>query len=125
MWLVLWIGCFGFFGAIARYMIERSFLLFTSHIPIATFAINVLGSFLIGILYAASVERDLLGPTLGTALAVGFLGGFTTFSGYSIQTLLLIEQKHLTASAIYFAASPLSGLLMARLGLSFGRTLFG
>ena len=88
--------------------------------PPATLAINLVGSFVAGLLVALVVERGALPAELRPLLIVGLLGGFTTFSAFAVQTLRLGEGAPLSALA-YVAASLLLGLLSAAAGLAIGR----
>jgi CrcB protein len=88
--------------------------------PPATLAINLVGSFVAGLLVALVVERGALPAELRPLLIVGLLGGFTTFSAFAVQTLRLGEGAPLSALA-YVATSLLLGLLAAAAGLAIGR----
>jgi CrcB protein len=88
--------------------------------PPATLAINLVGSFVAGLLVALIVERGALPAELRPLIIVGLLGGFTTFSAFAVQTLRLGEGAPLSALA-YVAASLLLGLLAAAAGLAIGR----
>lgn len=82
-------------------------------------AINVVGSFLLGVL----VVVDWWTPELRTALGVGFLGGFTTFSTFSVQALLDFEAGEPLRAVVYIAVSVLAGLGAAALGFMLGRAV--
>lgn len=88
--------------------------------PPATLAINLVGSFVAGLLVALIVERGALPADLRPLLIVGLLGGFTTFSAFAVQALRLGEGAPLSALA-YVATSLLLGLLAAAAGLAIGR----
>lgn len=88
--------------------------------PPATLAINLVGSFVAGLLVALVVERGALPAELRPLLIVGLLGGFTTFSAFAVQALRLGEGAPLSALA-YVATSLLLGLLAAAAGLAIGR----
>lgn len=79
--------------------------------PWGTFAINVLGSLLLGLIVGAAAPASLV-ALLGT----GFCGGFTTFSTFSYETVRMVEQGHGRRAALYAAASLGVGLLAATLG---------
>lgn len=80
--------------------------------PYGTLAINVLGSFLIGLVLA----MDGLSTVLRVSLTVGFLGGFTTFSAFSFETLRLLQDGAWGAAILYVGASVLGGLGACWLG---------
>ncbi len=81
--------------------------------------INIAGSFLLGLLAAESwFSRDLR-----EGLGVGFLGGFTTFSTFSVQVVLEVDAGHADRAALYVAASVLGGIAAAACGYALGRVL--
>ncbi|MDP2127643.1 MAG: fluoride efflux transporter CrcB [Pseudohongiella sp.] len=92
-------------------------------LPLGTWIVNVSGSLLIGILYVLLVERFPLHTELRTLLMVGFLGAFTTFSTYSLDTLLLIERGLVIQAVIYTLSSVVFCLLATWLGMALTRTL--
>jgi CrcB protein len=91
--------------------------------PLGTLLVNVSGSVLIGILYVLLVERLPVNTELRALLMVGFLGAFTTFSTYSLDTLLLIERGLVFQSLIYTFTSVVFCLLATWLGMALTRTL--
>ena len=99
-WIAVAIG--GALGAMARYGVST--LLFdasTQRFPYATLSVNVLGSFLMGILFVLIVEKGLLPPEMRSILMVGFLGAFTTFSTFSLDALGLWQNGHLLLALVY------------------------
>ena len=90
--------------------------------PIATFGINVVGSLAIGIVVGAVETRAGLSPLWRLFFATGILGGFTTFSTFSLDALALGASGALAASA-YVGASVLVGIALAAAGLTIGRSL--
>jgi CrcB protein len=82
----------GLVGSVARYwlagLVQR---LAGSHVPLGTLAVNVLGSFLLGLVMMLSLERGVLGPSTRLFLAVGVCGGFTTMSTFSFETMALLR----------------------------------
>jgi CrcB protein len=78
--------------------------------PIATFCINITGSFLIGVTYIFGFERTGLGIEIRTGIMAGLLGGFTTFSSYSLQSLQLILNGRATLGLLYITLSPILGI---------------
>ena len=85
--------------------------------PIATFAVNVLGSLAMGVLFVALTQRSQLSPLLMT----GVLGGFTTFSAFSLDALKLYETGLPGQAALYIAGSVISSLAAIALGAALTR----
>lgn len=88
---------------------------------LATLAVNLIGCFLIGYLYAFFLTRPELSPELRGALIIGFLGALTTFSSFSLDGLRLLESGQILTAIGYVLISVLAGLLAAWTGLSLGR----
>lgn len=91
--------------------------------PWHTLLINVVGALLLGVLMAVSAERDLVPSSMRLLLGVGVLGGFTTFSTLSYESIALIEQGSLVQGAANMFGSGLLGLGAAVLGLFIGRAI--
>ena len=109
----LLVGLGGAAGAMSRYGIgvwvgTRSF-------PWATLGINLVGSFLLGLIITTGIERDWSSTTT-TPITVGVIGGFTTFSTFSWEAYSLLRDERAGAAAIYLAASVGGGVLAAALG---------
>jgi len=116
--IVLLVGIAGAAGVIARYAISLPF--HAEALPWATVAINVAGSFLLGVLISGHAFTE----DTRTVLGVGFLGGFTTFSTFSVQAFIDIEAGEPVRALIYVAASVLLGLAAAACGYYLGRAAF-
>lgn len=114
---LLGIALFGLLGIFSRYGIDRLALQVTLPIPIHTLGINLLGSFLAGVVFVIGTEKGLLPIGLRPGLMVGFLGGFTTFSAYALQCAILTEKKAYGPTLIYWIGSPVLGLFAALTGL--------
>ncbi len=115
--LVLLVGAAGFAGVVARYGISTAF--HGDALPWATVAINVAGSFLLGVL----VVNHSLSEDARTALGVGFLGGFTTFSTFTVQAVLDIEAGEPGRAAAYVGASLVLGFAAAAGGYYLARAV--
>jgi CrcB protein len=119
----LWIASFGILGVFARYFLGVCFakLLGQQIFPLATFVINIVGAFFIGVVYAIGLQRALIPQDLCIGLMVGFLGGFTTFSSYCLEIVRLIESTKYLAAGFYMTASPILGTLATVVGIAIAR----
>lgn len=89
---ILCVGIGGFIGAIVRYIVSfYTSKIFLSKVPIGTLIVNVLGGFLIGIIMGINMKTDLISPNMKLFLTTGIMGGLTTFSTFSYETIILIE----------------------------------
>jgi len=113
--MVLLVGLAGFAGVVARYLISAPF--HADSLPWVTVAINVAGSLLLGVL----VSSHDFSEDVRTVAGVGFLGGFTTFSTFSVQAFLDFEAGEPVRALTYIAASVLLGLGAAAAGYYLGR----
>ena len=122
MWLYIAIG--GALGAVSRYGVTLGAArLGATGFPYATLTVNVVGSFLIGLFVAWLGGRTEINPALRPLIQVGFLGALTTFSTFSLDALILLEQGRLTQAGLYIAASVLVCLSACFIGLLAGRSL--
>lgn len=114
---ILVVGLGGFIGTVARFLISRYFQLnFYSVFPWGTFIVNIIGCFLIGIIYGISEKGDFFSPDVRLFLTVGICGGFTTFSSLSNDAFLLLRQEEWIRFASYISFSFFLGLLAIYLG---------
>jgi fluoride exporter len=124
MWTYLSVALGGAIGCCARLGIAQLVAVgYHRSFPLATLIINVLGCFLIGFLFFATLERLSLNPVLRTAILTGGLGGFTTFSTFSMETLLLAEDGEYLKAGLYILLSVSIGLLAAFCGAYLARNL--
>ncbi len=116
--LILMLLVFGGLGVLARYELQ---LFVTQKWPeyghLATLFINVFGSFLIGLIYVLSLEKAQISDEMRVALMVGFLGGFTTFSSYALESIRLLESGNMLRTMFYVAFSPALSIVFCFLGL--------
>nr|WP_153913311.1 fluoride efflux transporter CrcB [Shewanella sp. TC10] len=90
---IMFVALGGSIGAVFRYVISILMLqLFGSSFPFGTLLVNILGSFLMGIVYAIGLETSHLSPEVKAMVGVGLLGALTTFSTFSNETLLLMQE---------------------------------
>lgn len=114
----------GAVGASMRYIVN---VMFASRgwtgFPWHTLLVNLLGAFLLGLLAAVSVERGLIDTRWLLFLGTGVLGGFTTFSALSYETVLLVENGDALPALLNAVGSVVAGVVMAWVGLLAGRSL--
>lgn len=114
---VLLIGAGGFIGSVARYFVSRLNLYFDFlSVPAGTLIVNVLGSFLIGFLTAIAAKSVLLDANWRMFLMVGICGGFTTFSTFSGENLMLMQNGQFLSVLLYTALTILLGFTAVYLG---------
>jgi len=114
----------GALGAIARFMVSNAVAnKLGSHFPYGTLTVNVLGSFVMGLLALLLVERMQLDPLLRLGVFVGFLGAFTTFSTFSMETMNLFEQGQSLRALLNMFVSVLLSVFAVWLGVLLGKQL--
>jgi CrcB protein len=124
MWTYAAIALFGTLGCWARYGLNGLVrLAYGGEFPYATLIINVLGSGLMGFLFFATLERLTVSPALRVGILTGFLGGFTTFSTFEMEFLLLTEQGEIARAVSYLALSVVLGFAAAFGGAYIARNL--
>lgn len=105
------VGAGGFMGAVCRYLIGLFPLKEGYVFPIKTLIINIVGSFLIGIVTALAMKTNFLNPRTVLFLKVGICGGFTTFSSFALETTDLVKDGKMHLAVIYTVLSVLLGVL--------------
>ena len=113
------IGVFGAAGALTRLGVNN--VVDVRTFPWATLLINVTGSFALGLLVAWGATR--LSGDVASALGVGFLGAYTTYSTFAVDVTLLGDDGRVPAAAVYLAATVTLGVAAAVAGVALGRTL--
>ena len=93
--------------------------------PWGTLLVNLLGSFLIGVIMHVGLNSEVMSVTTRMALVTGVMGGFTTYSSFNYETLALLEQRSFALSALNIAATLLGCWVAGALGLLLGRRLVG
>jgi len=119
---IIIIGLFGLIGVYSRYFIDFNFQMAPDKFPLTTLLINLVGSFIAGIIFFYS--KNNASPIIAPALLIGLCGGLTTFSSFSLQSLILVFEKQIIKSIIYLYLSPTLGILLAFLGYKFSQLLF-
>jgi len=103
-WLAVAMG--GALGSMARYALSIWIFQVSTHkFPYATLTVNVLGSFVMGILFVVIVEKAALPAEMRSLLMIGFIGAFTTFSTFSLDALGLWQNGHLFMALMYTLAT--------------------
>ncbi|GAB3272334.1 fluoride efflux transporter CrcB [Parahaliea aestuarii] len=120
---LLFIAIGGAGGALSRYLLSNwVHSSWQGHLPLGTLLVNSLGSFAIGLVFVL-IERQVIHPDWRGVLMVGFLGAFTTFSTFSLETVTLIEQGEYLHAGGYILSSVLVCILAAGAGIWLMRTL--
>jgi CrcB protein len=123
---MLFVAGGGALGAVARFLVANAVLsVWAPRFPFATLGINAVGSLVMGVLYVLIAEREVLHPDWRSVAMVGFLGAFTTFSTFSLETVTLLESGRALDALAYVGGSVLlcvggawSGIWLARMAAS-------
>jgi len=118
---IFWVATGGALGASLRFVSSSFFNLFFPNLPIGTFFVNVLGSFIIGLLINALEMRSSSEIFIKYFLIVGVLGSYTTFSSFSYEVIELYNNKKLFLSIIYILASVFSCIVAAYAGYTINK----
>ena len=114
---IICVGCGGFLGAISRYIISiYTSKLFLFKIPLGTLIVNVLGGFLIGFIMELTIKNNFISPQLKLFLTTGIMGGLTTFSTFSYETIVLIKEGNILLAILNI----LLNLILSLLGVVLG-----
>lgn len=112
----LFVGLGGFIGSVARYLIGLIAVETASGFPVKTFAINLLGSFVLGIVSETALRDPAFSRNLVLFLQIGLCGGFTTFSTFSGEALKLLASGRHTTAIVYMFTSVVLGLVAVYAG---------
>ena len=112
--LFLWVGAGGAIGSSLRYLFYL--LIKGNSFPYATLLVNILGSLLIGLLFALNIKNEFLSKELNLFLITGLCGGFTTFSAFSLENMILLQEGKIGTCIFYITLSIAVGLFATWLG---------
>ena len=122
---VLLVGAGGFVGSIARFLLARTIdSRLSSLLPYGTLVVNVTGSFILGLVFAATLKNPQESEIWRLLLGVGFCGGFTTFSTFALENVLMLQQKNYGEFLLYTAVSLVFCLIGTGLGLWIGNKVW-
>jgi len=115
---LLLVGTGGFLGSVSRFLASRYMQsYYPSAFPFGTFFVNITGCFLIGVIYGFSERSSLLTPGWKMFLAVGFCGGFTTFSTFANENLALLRDGEFFNFMLYTGSSVFLGIAATMIGV--------
>ena len=122
---LLFVALGGAFGAVARHVLANwVHRLWEGHMPWGTLLVNTVGSFAIGVMFVLIIEKELIHADWRGVLMVGFLGAFTTFSTFSLETIALIEAGRIGIALAYMLGSAIVCVVMAGLAMQITRAIF-
>lgn len=108
----------GGIGAVLRYLTGFFAVRFLSvNLPVATFAVNIVGCFILGLLFAFFIDRPEINTSLKLALTAGFCGGLTTFSTFSLELFEMLKNAQYMQVLVYLTLSLIIGLLAVWVGV--------
>lgn len=121
---LLLIGFAGFIGTLGRYWLSGVVARrYGETFPLGTLAVNLIGCFLVGLLFYLMQERYLVNQNVRTIILIGLLGGFTTFSSLGLQTFTLLQDNEVALAALNMVASNVLGLLLVWAGYTLAKAL--
>ena len=119
---IVYLGLFGGLGCIARYLVSGwTYQIAGRTLPYGTLAVNLIGTFVLGLLMESALRSSFFTPELRIGITVGFLGGFTTFSTFSYETLRMLEEGNYWGSAATILLNVLGCLVAGGLGIYLAR----
>ena len=121
---LLFIAVGGAFGAVSRYLVQGWVQDFAGgRFPWGTLAVNVSGSFALGLVFALAMDRAILAPEIRVPLMVGFIGSYTTFSTLMLESWTLVEEGDVAHMLFNLVGSVVVGMVAVVAGLAIGRLL--
>lgn len=112
---MIWIFLGGGIGSVLRYLLSKTLNPMFSNFFVGTMVVNLLGSFLIGVILGLEIKSIIQKPML-TFLVIGFCGGFTTFSTFALENFNLIKSEQYFMFLLYMFSSIIAGILAVGLG---------
>lgn len=120
---ILLVGIGGSLGSMLRYVSAKTIdARLNSSFPYGTLTVNLIGSFIIGLLFALVAKRTN-SENWNVFFGAGFCGGFTTFSAFALENMTLLNQKMLATSMLYIISTLALGLLAVFIGMALGKNL--
>ena len=116
----LLVGLGGGIGSMLRY--GGNLLIAHKNFPLHTLIINIVGSFIIGIVFGLSVKHEVFAGNWKLFLATGICGGFTTFSAFSMENISLLQHGKYTLAVVYIISSLVLGIAAAAIGFKIFNT---
>ncbi len=121
---LFFVGLGGFIGSILRFAVVNAVTkFFKGSLPYGTLLVNISGCFLIGLLITSLQEKFTLFPQLRFFLVIGILGGFTTFSAFSFETIELLQAGYFSSAFLNIFYSLAGCLIATWLGIFLGKSL--
>lgn len=121
---LLLIGLAGFIGTLGRYWLSGIVARrYGETFPFGTLTVNLVGCFIIGLLFYLMQERYLVNENVRSIVLIGLIGGFTTFSSLGLQTFTLLRDNEIALAALNIIASNVLGLLLVWAGYTLGKAL--
>lgn len=121
---ILWLAIAGASGTLVRYFlggyVQRAF---GQSFPWGTFAVNMSGCFLFGLIWAAAENKDIIGEQTRTIALAGFMGAFTTFSSYMFETTMLVRDSNWAMAVGNVAVENIGGFICVIIGMAVGRMI--
>ncbi len=122
--LILSIAIGGALGAVSRYLINTGFMAFGISLPFATLTVNIVGSFLMGVIISYLAHFDnYLSQEIKAMITTGFLGALTTFSTFSLDAITMLERQEYLYASLYILASVVICLLSVFGGMILVRSM--
>lgn len=121
---IFYVALLGALGCLSRYFLSGwVYNIFGRSFPYGTLTVNVIGSYIIGLVMELSMRSELISPSLRIGITIGFLGGLTTFSTFSYETFRLLEDREFLVASINIFFSVLVCLFFTWTGIETARYL--